>query len=725
MSWLHTIDVAGFRFVNQTLSHPVLDVLMPFFSGNPYFFPALVVGGIALLWKGGTRGRLMIIMIALLLILGDSLVIAMLKHAVARPRPFQTLDGVHLLAGKGGSASMPSSHAASWFAAAFIAYVFYPRSWRVMLPLAVTVSVSRLYVGVHYPSDVLAGAILGAGYAAAGLWAANLLWQRLGGAWFPEWQAQLPSLFLPARSSPAAPGEMAAMAARAPRPPTPDVYWLRLGYMVIAVLFVISLAYLASGEIELSQDEAYQWLWSKHLALSYYSKPPMIAYAQFLGTSLWGDNAFGVRFLSPVIGAGLSLLLLRFLAREVNARAAFWLVLMFNCTPLLALGATLMTVDPLSVCFWTAAMVAGWRAVQQDSATRHWLWVGLWMGLGLLSKYMALFQLACWALFFWLWPPGRRQLRRPGPYLALAIMAVCALPILIWNAQHNWSTLEHVVNTNMRLDNKWHPSSILKFFGEFVGSELGLLNPVFFVAMLWAMVAFWKRRHPLWLYFFSMGAPVFLGVWLFTLRSRVLPNWIAPSVLPLFCLTVAYWDQRWREGARAVKGWLLAGLAIGAAVVVLLHDTDLIGKVAGRPLPPRMDPLRRVRAWTQTASVVGQARSQLLAEGKDVFIIGSDYGITGEISFYLPEARAAAAKTPLVYYRTTPRPKNQFFFWPGYLPQRRGQNAIYVDETDKPGPPPPSITNEFESVTDLGLREIKYRGRVFHRIQLFACRNLR
>src|SRR5208283_934542 len=121
---------------------------------------------------------------------------------------------------------------------------------------------------------------------------------------------------------------------------------------------------------------------------------------QFLGTYLWGDNAFGVRFFSPVIGAILSLIVLRFFAREVNARAGFFLLLIITATPLTSVGAVLMTVDPLSVLFWTAAMLAGWRAVQDKAGVREWFWVGLWMGLGFLSKYTELFQILCWAVFF-------------------------------------------------------------------------------------------------------------------------------------------------------------------------------------------------------------------------------------------------------------------------------------------------------------------------------------
>src|SRR5207302_114117 len=124
-----------------------------------------------------------------------------------------------------------------------------------------------------------------------------------------------------------------------------EQHWLRLGYLLIGALLLARLFYVWSGTIQLSEDEAYQWIWSKHLDLSYYSKPPLIAYTQFLGTSLWGDNAFGVRFFSPIITAIASLFVLRFFAMEINARAGCLLVLMTAATPLLSAGAVLMTVD--------------------------------------------------------------------------------------------------------------------------------------------------------------------------------------------------------------------------------------------------------------------------------------------------------------------------------------------------------------------------------------------
>ena len=62
------------------------------------------------------------------------------------------------------------------------------------------------------------------------------------------------------------------------------------------------------------------------------SKPPMIAYTQFLGTLFWGDSAFGIRFFSPVIAAVIGVAVLRFFAREVNARAGFFLLLILSAT---------------------------------------------------------------------------------------------------------------------------------------------------------------------------------------------------------------------------------------------------------------------------------------------------------------------------------------------------------------------------------------------------------
>src|SRR6185312_3200052 len=299
------------------------------------------------------------------------------------------------------------------FAVTMIAFLFYRKKLWVLLPMiimAIAVSFSRVYNGVHYPSDVAAGAILGAGYAIALVISLQSLWNFAGKKWFPLWHEQLPSLLNKKVRNPSNPYLTAAKL---------EAHWLRLGYLLIFAMLIGRWIYLTSGTIELSQDEAYQWTWSKHPALSYYSKPLGIALIQFVGTHLFGDTQFGVRFFSPLFAAIASFILLRFLAREVSARPSFWLLLVATATPLLGVGTILMTIDPPLVLCWTWAMVAGWRAMQLNSTTRDWLIVGLAMGLGFLCKYTAALQIICWLIFFALSRPARFHLEKSGPRLAL------------------------------------------------------------------------------------------------------------------------------------------------------------------------------------------------------------------------------------------------------------------------------------------------------------------
>ena len=171
-----------------------------------------------------------------------------------------------------------------------------------------------------------------------------------------------------------------------------------------------------------------------------------------------------MRFFSPVFAAILSVLVLRFMAREVGARAAFCLLLITFATPLLVAGSILMTIDPPLVLCWMWAVVAGWRAVQPDGKTRDWLVAGLALGLGFLCKYTAMLQIICWVIFFALQPSARIHLKKSGPWLALLVFGICTLPVIIWNAQHGWITVHHVAG-DAGMHSAWQPT--LNYFFEF------------------------------------------------------------------------------------------------------------------------------------------------------------------------------------------------------------------------------------------------------------------
>ena len=758
MNLLQSFDAALFHFINSTLANPFFDWLMPILSGNGIsWLLALFIGVPAVLIWGSARLRICALLMVLVVTLGDPLVIGSIKESVSRYRPFVTQPDARLFGqtGKGYVAplhdgtrppkanhhSMPSAHSANWFGMATIAFLFFRRSAWVMFPMAASVAFSRIYNGVHYPTDVMVGGILGAGYAIAMVVTAQGIWNFIAKRIFPAWHAQLPNLLKPESAFKLEIGNQKS-----------ETEWLRLGYGVILLALIGRWVYLASGIINLSQDEAYQWLWSKHLALSYYSKPPGIALLQWFGTSLWGDTEFGVRFCSPLLAAILSVLVLRFVAREVGAKPAFLLLLITFAVPLLVVGSVLMTIDPPLVLCWMWAVVAGWRAVQPDGKTRDWLIVGLALGLGFLCKYTAMLQLVCWAIFFVLHQPARIHLKKIGPRLALLVFGICTLPVLIWNAQHGWITALHVLGDAGMTGQKQSLAlgeqllKSLNYFLEFTGAELGLLNPIFFIAALMAMFIAWKRRaeKTLWFFLLCMSAPVFLGHWLFSFHSRVQPNWIAAAVPPMLCLMVAVWS----ESKLRLKPWLIAGIILGLIASAFLHDSGLLKHLVAK-LPGDKDPAHRIAGWRETAQLVEAERAKF---DTNAFIIADHYGTTGLYSFYSAPARAAAkSATPLVYCLDSGRTINQFPFWDSYnyRQHRRGQNAIFVVRLDpyplesgwtgkwlrkqkvSPIVPAPRVLSdgmaaEFESVTNLGVREISIKdGRIFQRVQIFGCYHLK
>src|SRR5438270_8548328 len=171
------------------------------------------------------------------------------------------------------------------------------------------------------------------------------------------------------------------------------------------------------GTSDLSFDEAHYWMWSERLAPAYFSKGPGIAFAIRASTALFGATEFGVRFWSPMLGAATTLLLYYFTRRLFNERTAFWTVIALNAVPLFNVGNLVMTIDPLSIFFWVAAMFTFWLALERSpNALGLWFATGLLIGVGFLCKYTNAFELVSVVLVLALVPRHRREFKQPGIY---------------------------------------------------------------------------------------------------------------------------------------------------------------------------------------------------------------------------------------------------------------------------------------------------------------------
>ncbi len=161
LQYLSEIDISLFYWINLGWINPVFDWLMPFITKKEHWFPLWLVVIVLMLWKGGGEGRIAVLLIIPLIFLSDQLAASVFKPYFARLRPCVALENVHLLVKKKTSFSMPSAHATNFFAlAAFFSHYYRKYRW-YFYATAAMVALSRVYVGVHYPGDITAGALLG------------------------------------------------------------------------------------------------------------------------------------------------------------------------------------------------------------------------------------------------------------------------------------------------------------------------------------------------------------------------------------------------------------------------------------------------------------------------------------------------------------------------------------------------------------------------------------
>jgi len=177
------MDIQLFFLINRGLANSFFDVLMPaltfqgYLLAGPFLLYAIYRGAAGRDEKGKTflTAAITAVVISLVSVALADLACAWLKDVVARPRPCQALESVRLIVSCPRSFSLPSSHGATSFAFITSYFVLARRlihaGWRAyILILASLIALSRPYLGVHYPSDIVAGAVLGAVVAGVMCW---------------------------------------------------------------------------------------------------------------------------------------------------------------------------------------------------------------------------------------------------------------------------------------------------------------------------------------------------------------------------------------------------------------------------------------------------------------------------------------------------------------------------------------------------------------------------
>lgn len=535
---------------------------------------------------------------------------------------------------------------------------------------------------------------------------------------------------------------------------------LRRLLLFLLLLTALRLAYI--GRVELSPDEAYYQMWSERLDWGYYSKGPGVALAIRLGTALFGPTEFGVRFFSPVLALGTSLLLFGFARRLYGETAAAWAVFTLNLVPIFQVGSLLMTIDPLSVFFWSAAMLTAWLALERrQERLFYWLTTGLCIGLGFLSKYTNAMELLCVALAMALVPRWRREFRRVGFYLMMLVAAAVGSPPMVWNAGHAWITFNHLHDRG-RLGTAFDRP--FKEFTGFLLAHVGVYSPLVFVGLVTAIFWGWRAAFPRRVdptrfltpevektrFMLAFSLPLIVMYTLLAFKTAGEPNWTAPGFVSLCVLAAALWHER-AQRRRPAAIFCVTALAVALAMSVVIVDTDLPRRV-GIPWPYDRDPSARLLGWQSTARSIAEFRREEERDlGAPVFLIANRYQLAAELNFYLPGLPKHRPADPPVFLPESQNLENQFSFWPGYdqvsvrtapasapLPTTAeeefrlvgsspfvGHSALFITDDDRHRQLPDAVENGFEECSLVAQYEIQRRGQPLRRLRIYACFNYR
>lgn len=473
----------------------------------------------------------------------------------------------------------------------------------------------------------------------------------------------------------------------------------------LLITSIIKLIFIAL--IPITPQEAYYWYYSKNPDFSYFDHPPMAAYSILLGTTLWGDNSFGVKFMAVVWSVATQLLLFatakRFFSISENPdkteSKAFLVVLIYNITIFANLYSTTVVPDTPLLFFWLLCIYS----IQEYFTThqnKFWILAGIALGLGMLSKYSMVLITIAILLVFVFTKEYRKEFKNIHVYLAVIISIVIFLPVIYWNFKHEWASF--LFQTVERAE-KTKPFT-LKYFFQLIGSQLFMLAPFVFwitLRLLAKSISIWKSSLASRLLLSAFLVPILLFTYV-SFKSLVKMNWLLPAYLPAIILFVHFGFE--------IKRWLRNALITFSIVLVLIGYLVLI--IPNFPLGEG----NTWSGWKETSQKVYELQQKFGGNDK-VFIFGNSYKSASMLKFYLPDNQNTFAEN--IFGRNA----LQFDYWrkPDSV---IGKDALYVFDNRKEYKSFLSeVEKHFDKIELIKELRFKFFDKTTRIIKVYLCKN--
>ncbi len=258
-------------------------------------------------------------------------------------------------------------------------------------------------------------------------------------------------------------------------------FWTLLAMTVMVAL------YNAYGT-PMHPDEPYYWQWSRHLALSYYDGPPLMAYIIRLVTSLVGNTLFGVK-LSAVLCTSTGVFFVYRLARVMfDETVAYTSLLIVMLTPITQAWYLFSLLDPALFCFWSVTLYCFYMAIAENSNKYRYL-ASISLGLTVLAKYPGVLLGVSFFIYLVISKTYRKELKNIHWYVGVVIALLVVSPVFIWNWKHDFIGFLYQYNHGIAQEKIFQWRLMLAF----IGGQMGVVNPLFFIGACYSITRYWKE----------------------------------------------------------------------------------------------------------------------------------------------------------------------------------------------------------------------------------------
>ncbi|MEM9327088.1 MAG: glycosyltransferase family 39 protein [Bacteroidota bacterium] len=354
--------------------------------------------------------------------------------------------------------------------------------------------------------------------------------------------------------------------------------------LIVGVVRIVIITFTGLGP-----GESYYFRGVHNLQLSYFDQPPLFFWVSGLSVALFGESNFALRLPAVLFFTGTSWLLFVIARRLFSSRAGYFAAILINLSAVftISVGNWLQPDAPL-MFFWLACVYCVLRVLFPEVKSSRldlrsnretyiwWILTGVTMGLTTLSKYHVLFLAAGVFLFVITNKTQRHWIYHPGPYIALLINLLFSLPILIWNAQHEWISFTFQgaragSQEEFRLHFDW-------FFRSIMG-QMVWLTPWVWLPLTWQLIVSFRRRgeEVFGFVFWTAILPiVFFTVITLWSNLQFHFHWQAPGYMMLF-IPLGHFTAQNLEGTgkwrRITSRWINASAicTILAIAVLTLH----------------------------------------------------------------------------------------------------------------------------------------------------------